>query len=306
MNRPSSSIDRLRALTIKVTDAERSFDFYTNTWGLSKVADRQGSIWLRARGVDHHVLVLEPGESAGLVSITWGTDTIEALHHLYDKLVSAHVNVEAAPRQLGSPGGGWGFAFKDPDGNVHKVVAMREDYAAEEASETFPLKLSHVVVNSKNSENLVAFFTDVLDFKISDQTKKMTFLRCNSDHHSIAIAQEDVSGLNHFAFEMKSWNELMFGAGRLKLAGYKIQWGIGRHGPGDNVFAYFLDPDGYATEYTAELQKITDPNYVPGKPEQWIRPPERMDQWAFSDLPSAAMKQAMHSHFIKQNKNENC
>jgi len=66
------------------------------------------------------------------------------------------------------------------------------------------------------------------------------------------------------------------------------------------VFAYFLDPDGYATEYTAELQHITDPNYVPGKPEQWIRPPERLDQWAFADLPTAAMKQAMHSHFIKQ------
>jgi catechol 2,3-dioxygenase len=300
MNRSSSSIDRLRALTVKVTDIDRSFDFYTNTWGLSKVADRKGSIWLRGRGVDHHVLVLEPGEQAGLVSITWGTESLDALNLLYEKLISVGVKVEEAPRKLGSPGGGWGFSFEDPDGNVHKVVALREDHADSEPSETYPLKLSHVVLNSKNAESMVSFFTDVLDFKISDQTKKMTFLRCNSDHHSIAVAQEDVSGLNHFAFEMQSWNELMFGAGRLKLAGYKIQWGIGRHGPGDNVFAYFLDPDGYATEYTAELQRITDPNHIPGKPEQWVRPPERMDQWAFSDLPSAAMKQAMHSHFIKQ------
>lgn len=300
MNRSSSSIDRLRALTVKVTDIDRSFDFYTNTWGLTKVADRKGSIWLRGRGVDHHVLVLEPGEQAGLVSITWGTESLDALNLLYEKLISVGVKVEEAPRKLGSPGGGWGFSFEDPDGNVHKVVALREDHADSEPSETYPLKLSHVVLNSKNAESMVSFFTDVLDFKISDQTKKMTFLRCNSDHHSIAVAQEDVSGLNHFAFEMQSWNELMFGAGRLKLAGYKIQWGIGRHGPGDNVFAYFLDPDGYATEYTAELQRITDPNHIPGKPEQWVRPPERMDQWAFSDLPSAAMKQAMHSHFIKQ------
>jgi catechol 2,3-dioxygenase len=300
MNRSSSSIDRLRALTVKVTDIDRSFDFYTNTWGLSKVADRKGAIWLRGRGVDHHVLVLEPGEQAGLVSITWGTESLDALNLLYEKLISVGVKVEEAPRKLGSPGGGWGFSFEDPDGNVHKVVALREDHADSEPSETYPLKLSHVVLNSKNAESMVSFFTDVLDFKISDQTKKMTFLRCNSDHHSIAVAQEDVSGLNHFAFEMQSWNELMFGAGRLKLAGYKIQWGIGRHGPGDNVFAYFLDPDGYATEYTAELQRITDPNHIPGKPEQWVRPPERMDQWAFSDLPSAAMKQAMHSHFIKQ------
>lgn len=300
MSRSSSHIDRLRALTIVATDINRSLDFYTNTWGLTRVADRRGAIWLRAKGIDHHVLVLEPGQQAGLVSITWGTSTLEALHHLYEQLVAASVTVEEPPRQLGSPGGGWGFSFADPDGNVHKVVAQREDYANEEPSDTRPLQLSHVVLNSKNAEQLVRFFTDVLDFKISDQTKKMTFLRCNSDHHSIAVAQEDVSGLNHFAFEMKSWNELMFGVGRLKLAGHKIQWGIGRHGPGDNVFAYFLDPDGYATEYTAELQRITDPNHVPGRPEQWIRPPERLDQWAFSDLPSAAMKHAMHSQFIKQ------
>jgi len=300
MHIPSSPIDRLRALTITATDIDRSLNFYTNTWGLTKVADRRGSIWLRAKGVDHHVLVLEPGHQAGLVSITWGTDTVEALHRLYENLLTSGVKVEQAPRQLGSPGGGWGFAFEDPDGNVHKVVAQREDYLKEEPSDTCPITLSHVVLNSQNADQLIRFFTDVLGFKISDQTKKMTFLRCNSDHHSIAVADEDVTGLNHFAFEMKSWNELMFGVGRLKLAGHKIQWGIGRHGPGDNVFAYFLDPDGYATEYTAELQRITDPDHIPGRPDQWIRPPERLDQWAFSDLPTAAMKNAMHSNFIKQ------
>jgi len=300
MHMPSSHIDRLRALTITATDIDRSLDFYTNTWGLTKVADRKGSVWLRAKGLDHHVLVLEPGRQAGLISITWGTNSVEALHHLYEKLVASAVKVEQAPRPLGSPGGGWGFAFEDPDGNVHKVVAQREDYLKEEPSDTCPITLSHVVLNSQNAEQLIRFFTDVLGFKISDQTKKMTFLRCNSDHHSIAVADENVSGLNHFAFEMKSWNELMFGVGRLKLAGHKIQWGIGRHGPGDNVFAYFLDPDGYATEYTAELQRITDPNHIPGRPDQWIRPPERLDQWAFSDLPTAAMKNAMQSNFIKQ------
>jgi len=300
MHIPSSPIDRLRALTITATEIDRSLDFYTNTWGLTKVAERKGSVWLRAKGLDHHVLVLEPGHQAGLISITWGTNTVEALHHLYERLMASAVKLEQAPRPLGSPGGGWGFAFEDPDGNVHKVVAQREDYLKEEPSDTCPITLSHVVLNSKNADQLIRFFTDVLGFKISDQTKKMTFLRCNSDHHSIAVADEDVSGLNHFAFEMKSWNELMFGVGRLKLAGHKIQWGIGRHGPGDNVFAYFLDPDGYATEYTAELQKITDPDHIPGRPDQWIRPPERLDQWAFSELPTAAMKNAMHSHFIKQ------
>jgi hypothetical protein len=61
------------------------------------------------------------------------------------------------------------------------------------------------------------------------------------------------------------------GCGRLKKAGLNIQWGAGRHGTGDNVFAYFVDPNGFAIEYTTEIQQIDDRTYVPGSPET-IRP----------------------------------
>ena len=287
-------IDRLRAFTLAVTDLDRSVNFYTRVWGLEKVQQREDSVFLKAAGTDHHVLVVQRAQVPGLVSVTFGVPDQPALHALYARLQAAGVKTEMAPRELKSPGGGWGFAFHDPEGRVFKVVADRDDLAAAPPAQTRPVRLAHVVMNSVDSTAASAFFTEVVGFRLSDQTAMMHFLRCNSNHHAIAFAKTGNTSLNHVAFEMASWNELMFGVGRLKEAGHLVQWGVGRHGPGDNVFAYFLDPDGLAIEYTAEVQQIDEATHRVGTPQEWVRPPNRMDQWGHADLASAAMKHAMH------------
>ena len=39
------------------------------------------------------------------------------------------------------------------------------------------------------------------------------------------------------------------GAGRVRKArGYNIEWGVGRHGSGNNASAYFVEPNGFVTE----------------------------------------------------------
>lgn len=290
-------IDRLRAVTLDVKDLQKSVDFYTKLWGLEVVHQKGETVFLRATGTDHHVLVLSQAPQASLVSITFGTANKDDLFALYEHLVNNGVETEKPPRELPSAGGGWGFAFHDKEGRVFKVVADRTDYENSKPSNTFPVKLAHVVLNSINSNELAYFFTEIVGFRLSDKTKKMSFLRCNSDHHVIAICDANNTSLNHLAFEMKSWNELMFGVGRMKLAGYPVQWGVGRHGPGNNVFAYFIDPNGFSIEYTAEIEQIDETTHVIGKPDDWVRPPERMDQWGHSELPTLDMKNAMNGEY---------
>src|SRR5437773_1878371 len=77
-----------------------------------------------------------------------------------------------------------------------------------------------------------------------DRTAHMTFVRCNSTHHCIAFARGGYSSLNHIAFDMQDLDGVMRGIGRLREAGYACQWGPGRHGPGNNVFGYFVAPFG--------------------------------------------------------------
>ena len=86
----------------------------------------------------------------------------------------------------------------------------------------------------------------------------MDFIRCCADHHSIALARGDGPSLNHMAYEVANIDGLMRGAGRMKQNGFNIEWGVGRHGPGDNVFSYFVEPNGFVVEYTTEVEQVDE------------------------------------------------
>ena len=123
------------------------------------------------------------------------------------------------------------------------------------------------MLNSAEVEKQTAFFLDVLGFKWSDSTFMMDFVRCCSDHHSVAFARGNGPTLNHMAYEMPNIDGLMRGAGRVRKSGYEIMWGVGRHGPGSNVFSYFVEPNGFVTEYTTEVEQVDD-TYV-GHDAKW-------------------------------------
>jgi hypothetical protein len=83
----------------------------------------------------------------------------------------------------------------------------------------------------------------------------------------------------------------MRGIGRMRDHGYGVEWGPGRHGPGNNVFAYFCGPDELPLEYTAEMQQVDDSHRV-RMPEDWTWPPGRVDHWGLMPGPSPRVKHA--------------
>jgi catechol 2,3-dioxygenase len=170
-----------------------------------------------------------------------------------------------------------------------------------------PIRLAHAVLNSVDVAAAMPFYENVLGFKLSDRTKIMAFIRIPQgeqtngfgDHHSIALADADNNCLNHIAFVMPTLESVMRGGGRMRDAGFDIEWGPGRHGPGDNAFNYFVGPAGFVIEYTAEVEQVDD-NYTPGTPADWKWPTGRVDQWGISAPPSSKLKQAQREiSFIK-------
>jgi catechol 2,3-dioxygenase len=141
------------------------------------------------------------------------------------------------------------------------------------------------------------FFEQALGFQLADRTRIMAFMNCNRDHHSVALGDADNDALNHVAFLMPGVDAVMRGGGRMKDAGHPIEWGPGRHGPGNNAFNYFIDPFGVVIEYTAEVEQIDD-SYRAGGPADWTWPPGRVDQWGISAPPSARLKEAQRAVFF--------
>jgi 2,3-dihydroxy-p-cumate/2,3-dihydroxybenzoate 3,4-dioxygenase len=144
------------------------------------------------------------------------------------------------------------------------------------------------VMNSADAEATADFAEAVLGFKVSDRTKGMVFVRCNTSHHSMAFARAGFSSLNHIAFEMADLDSVMRGIGRLRDHGAAPAWGPGRHGPGDNAFAYFIAPFGAVVEFSTAVETVPD-DYKVGAPEDWTWPENRIDQWGVSNKDIAAL-----------------
>jgi hypothetical protein len=104
----------------------------------------------------------------------------------------------------------------------------------------------------------VRFFVDVLGMRISDWLGDfMCFLRCNEWHHRIAILPGPPC-LNHVAWDMASLDAMMRGVARLRALDVDLRWGPGRHKAGNNTFSYFVTPNGFVAEYTAELERVNE------------------------------------------------
>lgn len=282
----------MRSVALNVPDLRVAEAFFTDIWHLDVVSKTAEVIYFRATGADHHVLALHQAPGAALIrQVTFRACDRCALETVASAAVKAGGRVIQSVAAIHEPGGGEGVTVADPDGRIFQLVYDDTLHADACEVKDKPIRLAHAVLNSHDVEATRQFMEDVFDFSLSDRTRIMAFMRCNSDHHSIALGDTDNDALNHIAFLMPDLDSVMRGGGRMRDAGFGIEWGPGRHGPGDNAFNYFVGPFDVVIEYTAEVEQIDD-SYQAGQPSDWTWPPGRVDQWGISIPPTARLKEA--------------
>ena len=126
-------------------------------------------------------------------------------------------------------------------------------------------KIGHVVLNVTDLETSIRFYTGVLGLRVSDRYPDsmvpggMIFLRCNTDHHGVALvggAQKNGrSSLNHFAFEVGGLDEVFRARAWLREHGVPIVF-EGRRRAGCQVAVEFTDPDGNNLEIYWNIDQV--------------------------------------------------
>lgn len=274
-----SRVSELRYVGYGVPDLDAERAFYADQWKLVEVGERDGMVYFTADGGEEgYVVRLRAAQDKRIDVIALAADSRADVDALHGQVAASGVRIIFAPRDLDTPGGGYGFRFFSPDGLPFEISSdvARRDARALARWEGVPQKISHIVLHSPDLKALVQWFCDVLGFKVSDWLGDfMCFLRCNEAHHRLAILPGPPC-LNHVAYDMLSVDDMMVGIHRLKQKGTDIRWGPGRHTAGNNTFSYFTTPAGFAVEYTSELEQVDFQTHahkvhVPG--------PKVMDQW---------------------------
>lgn len=139
-------------------------------------------------------------------------------------------------------------------------------------------KIGHVVVNVRDVARSVRFYTEVLGFDVSDIYPDamvpggMAFLRCNPDHHGIALVGSAVAAaenveLNHIAFEVATLDEVLRARDHLRANGVTIDF-EGRRRAGCQLAVEFRDPDGHRLEIYWGIDQIGSDGRARA-PEEW-------------------------------------
>jgi catechol 2,3-dioxygenase len=286
-----AAVDGVRSVALGVPDLDVSARFYAETWHLDRVAGADDALYFRGTSAYHHILALHRRPKPELISLDLTAPDCAAVDAIHKRLGGSGARDISAPAPIDEPGGGYGIGFGDPEGRAIRVIAGDARHGDTAPVADRPSKITHVVLNSRDRAAATRFFRDALGFTLIDETRALTFLNCNADHHSIALADGESASLHHIAFEMIDIDSVMRGAGRMREAGFAIEWGVGRHGPGDNVFAYFVGPNDEVIEYTAEVEQV-DASYKVRGPADWTWPPGRLDHWGIAIGPTERLKAA--------------
>ena len=274
-----SRVSEIRYVGYGVPDLPSERAFYRDVWGLTEVGERDGMIHFAAAGHEElYVVRLRAAADMRIDVIALAAETRADVDALHDKVVAAECRIIFAPKNLDALGGGYGFRFFSPDGLPFEISAevARGPSRVMARWDGIPQKISHIVLHSPDHKAATQFFIDVLGFRLSDWLGDfMSFLRCNQWHHRIAFLPGPPC-LNHVAYDMLTVDDMMCGISRLKEHGTDIRWGPGRHTAGNNTFSYFTTPNGFAVEYTSELEEVDFETHeaIVHKPTS-----RAMDQW---------------------------
>ena len=160
------------------------------------------------------------------------------------------------------------------------ILGLRESSRVEGTSyltcNENPLKFSHVFIKAEDTGAMEDFLTRIFGFRVSSRSGDIAWLRCNPEHHAVALAPGR-NQLHHAAWEVDGWGTIEQLGDHLRRNGLGLWFGPGRHGPGNSIFAYFFDPDGFIFEYAAEFQRIG--NEAAWETEIWPDEPLTVNPW---------------------------
>jgi len=167
----------------------------------------------------------------------------------------------------------------DPDGNTVAFGVRR--HRPPSAHDELPARLQHLALRTANLDAMAAFYRDELGFVVSDRVEdeqgalRACFLRTDEEHHALALFGAPAPRFDHVSCETRDTAAVIAWADRAAARRIPIHWGIGRHGPGNDVFFMVKDPDDNLVEISAEIERVAADRAT----GLWAHEPRTLNLW---------------------------
>ncbi len=256
----TGSISQLGYVALRTHDLAASIDYAVEILGLRLVESTGRRAYLAASDT-HHELVYIQDEADGVDHFGLIADNLEELAAIREKVQREKWPVLAnSPIEVSADSG---FAFVGPEGYAWHVY-LPTRYFDHRGGGYGPDRYGHINFRVRDSVGMRDFLVRVFGMRVSDQigTDAGFFLRCNSDHHGIAVIKGEPK-LHHHAWQTQSVVDLGRLGDRLARRKERLIWGPVRHGAGHNIAVYYAEPSGGVIELYTDMEQIFDRDRPP-------------------------------------------
>ena len=244
---------------IRAKNTEDWASYGPNLLGLELVDKTRASLAFRMDDRKQRVLI-DAGGGEGIKFFGWEVADGAALDALAAHLDGKDIKAARGSRPLADERRVKDLiVLSDPNGNRVEIF-----HGAETASEAFkpgrnisgfrtgPLGLGHVVMHVERFDEMMAFYRDVLGFRISDYFLRpypVYFFHVNPRHHSLAFAATGKNAVHHMMLELFSLDDVGQGYDLASAEDGRLAVSLGRH-CGDWVTSFYSwSPSAFMVEY---------------------------------------------------------
>lgn len=253
-------VNAMGHVQLNVVDVEALVRESRDILGLRVTREEAGCVWLSSNGRMAELVLHEAAEnsmrSLGFEAVSEAA-VAEAAARVADagcRLVSDAPTLDCCAA---------GISFVTPQGHtieLHSAVAT-EIYGNRYATAGMrPLRIDHVNITSPEPAETRGQLEAIMGMRLSERMVDdgLSWMRgANRLHHILGIVKGE-TGLHHYSWEVAEFSDYCTLGDRLDTIEKNFIWGPGRHRPGDNTFAYYIDACGAMVECAGNMALIND------------------------------------------------
>lgn len=245
----------LHHLAYESAEPEAMAQFYAKVMNMD--LEQVSSAEWRCEGPGRRMIIM-PGENKKMAFAGLACRDQDGLDALRARAEAEGIDVLASPSPYFKDGA---FGVRDPDGHLI-CFGLAKPETKVRAGINGPTQ--HLTFASTDVQAFADFYHGKLGFDISDRVlhddgrMATCFTRSNHEHHTIACFLNDHAGVDHHSYEAGEWITIRDWCDHFAEHDVQLMWGPGRHGPGNNLFIFIMDPDDNWIEVSAELEVIHD------------------------------------------------
>lgn len=231
----------------------------TDILGLRVTRQAGGQTWLSSNGREAEMVLVEADENS---CHTIGLETLTA-----EGVAEARSRIEAAGCRIVSDAPSLdcmdaGVTFATPEGLQFEIHTPTRHEIGNSRYDTLgvgPRRIDHINFLTPDPAATLAQLTAIGDVRMSEKlvNDALTWLYGgNRQHHILGMVKSHAPGIHHTSFEFPEFNMYLRLGDLLDRHDRQLVWGPGRHRPGDNTYAYFLDSSGAMIECSGPMSMI--------------------------------------------------